>query len=120
MSAFGCIGTPRMHPCVSHPSCGQYNATDVIQKFQNHGHHHPTVVTPTPIPTVEHVNTPSFLSTQPPPPPHPEERRMIPEISSVALLSPVSSISTPQANVHWNEEAHKKYVEIAPGVWSYM
>ena len=30
MSQFGTIGTPRMHPCVSHPSCGQFNATDII------------------------------------------------------------------------------------------
>ena len=30
MSQFGTIGTPRMHPCVSHPSCGQFNANDII------------------------------------------------------------------------------------------
>ena len=30
MSQFGTIGTPRMHPCVSHPSCSQFNATDIM------------------------------------------------------------------------------------------
>lgn len=30
MSQFGTIGTPRMHPCVSHPSCSQFNARDIM------------------------------------------------------------------------------------------
>ena len=35
MSQFGTIGAPRMHPCVSHPSCSQYNANDILLAIES-------------------------------------------------------------------------------------
>ena len=39
MSQFGTMGVPRMHPCVSHPSCSQYNAKDILLAIESKPKH---------------------------------------------------------------------------------
>ena len=107
MSQFGTIGTPRMHPCVSHPSCSQFNAKDIIlssdgiarprlNKPSNFDHYDPKDV---------QNNSPNGTTA-----------------SDIELRLQVEKLQNGACRNEYieGEERNRKYVEVSPGVWSYV
>ena len=103
MSQFGTIGTPRMHPCMAHPSCSQFNAHDIIRtstgkdlifkKF---------LIGPETTANDEEGNTfgnPKSISKQT-------------KLNDVPMRGICSTGGE-------TEEENRRYIEVSPGVWSY-
>ena len=110
MSQFGTIGAPRMHPCVSHPSCAQYNAKDIILTSDGISRPHP--------------NKPSNYN-------HYEEtqndlqknQRLGRTTSDIEMKLKLETLQNNKERLNEyidGEEGGRKYVEVSPGVWSYV
>ena len=106
MSQFGTIGTPRMHPCVAHASCGQYNATDIMltsagltrvarQKPNLDSYELKCVPT-----DVCNNIKPSGIGTE-------------------DIILEEAKMRTNRNETKFVEEVSRRYVEVSPGVWSY-
>ena len=113
MSQFGTIGTPRMHPCVSHPSCSQFNATDIILASEG-------------IPRTSQRNTSKFdyygsMDSR-------KDGQNDNKLSSIEMNGMMEQTKTDiqgkechfQNGNHFAGEGNRRYVEVSPGVWSYM
>jgi len=109
MSQFGTIGAPRMHPCVSHPSCSQFNAKDIILTSDG---------IPRPRP-----NKPSNFN-------HFEEfqkgiqndlRHGMTSFDIEQKLKMETLLNNKQRLNEYidGDDGNRKYVEVSPGVWSY-
>ena len=103
MSQFGTIGT--LHPCTGHPSCSQFNATDIVSR----------------------IETKTFgRSLQSPLAMHSETKRNVeeeygiispPSISEKIVLQKAGNNRFVNGEIV-TEEATRRYVEVSPGVWS--
>ena len=142
MSQFGTIGAPRMHPCVSHPSCSQYNAKDILLAIEtkpNHLQNRNTSPQSTPKSKVESKDDVPINLT----------RRKTIDISA-SYVSSESDISSDYQQVEFNSRRKSsldygdlqnnakrkeipllsrkqrsdgdcgRYIEVSPGVWSYQ
>lgn len=105
MSQFGTIGTPRMHPCMAHPSCSQFNANDIIRtsaaidmKFKNNN-----------------------FSLNPEPTLNMEEEHNDTSPTSITKRA-IFDVGPKRGNGNNGgipEEENRRYIEVSPGVWSY-
>ena len=105
MSQFGTIGT--LHPCTAHPSCSQFNARDIISRIES---------------KTSGRSLPSSFSVY-------SEQELDIDKEHGIISPPLSNKECVRQNlaVHIldnggiaTEEATRRYVEVSPGVWSYM
>ena len=110
MSQFGTIGAPRMHPCVSHPSCAMYNARDIILTSDGISRPHPNKPS-----TYNHYEK-SQDDLQ-------NNHRYGMAASDIELRLKFETLQNNKERLNeYNEgdEGNRKYVEVSPGVWSYV
>lgn len=113
MSQFGTIGTPRMHPCFSHPSCSQFNATDIMLASAGIPRTSPTK--PFKYEYYESINSLNNGENK--------NKRSNMEMNSMMEQTKKDIQRTEclcQNGNHFEREGNRRYVEVSPGVWSYM
>ena len=114
MSQFGTIGTPRMHPCVSHPSCSQFNATDIILASEG-------IPRRTSLRKTSEFNCYGSINGQ-------KGGQNDNKISSIDVNDVMEQTRKDtqktdclcQNGNHFAGEVNRRYVEVSPGVWSYI
>ena len=104
MSQFGTIGVPRLHPCTAHPSCSQFNSNDIIRTSTGK--------------SLQYLQIPFSMDI---------ESKYKNNEDSFNVLSSINQKETDAETVlatDYNsqnvEELHRRYVEVSPGVWSYV
>ena len=103
MSQFGTIGTPRMHPCMAHPSCSQFNAHDIIRTS-----------------TGKDTNLKNIL-IGPDSAANDEEGNIFAIPKSVSKQTKLDHVPMRENGTTGGvtEEENRRYIEVSPGVWSY-
>ena len=105
MSQFGTIGT--LHPCTTHPSCSQFNARDIISRIESKT-------------TGRSLSSPFTMYSEQKHDIYQEHGMISPPFSNKENVRQNVAIDTPHNGGTATEEATRRYVEVSPGVWSYM
>ena len=103
MSQFGTIGTPRMHPCMAHPSCSQFNAHDIIRISTGKDTNHKNIL----------IEQESAAND--------EEGNIFAIPKSVSMQTTFNNALMRENSTTGGvtEEENRRYIEVSPGVWSY-
>ena len=105
MSQFGTIGT--LHPCTAHPSCSQFNASDIISRIESKT-------------TERSILSPFSMYSEQDHDIDKEHGINSPPLSNKECVRQNVVINTLDNSGTVTEEATRRYVEVSPGVWTYM
>ena len=105
MSQFGTIGTPRMHPCMGHPSCSQFNANDIIRTSAARD--------------MKIKNNNFSLQLEATHNMEEENNITIPTSVTKTTVFDEGPTGSNRHNKGISEEENRRYIEVSPGVWSY-
>ena len=103
MSQFGTIGTPRMHPCMAHPSCSQFNAHDIIRTSTGKDL------------TLKNILIGSETAS------NDEDGNMFAIPKSISKQTKLNDVTMRENGFTGGttEDENRRYIEVSPGVWSY-
>ena len=108
MSQFGTIGVPRLHPCTAHPSCSQFNSNDIIRTSTGK--------------SLQYLQIPFSMDIESKYKNNEDSFNVLSSINQKETILEADSetVSATDYNFQNVEELHQRYVEVSPGVWSYV